>query len=100
MNLTLVSSRKYRRPEYYFFEWSLGNSQILLTKNKFLVSTISFTVKNISFLSLRFDLFSIIAKELNQIRDNVVYVVARLVFLFCCALTAGRCNVFQNIFVN
>ena len=42
------------------------------------------------FFSLRFDLFSIIAKEVNQIRNNVVCVVARLVFVFCCALTTGR----------
>ena len=51
------------------------------------------------FFSLRFDLFSIIAKEVNQIRNNVVYVVARLVFLFCCAHTTGRYNAFQHIFV-
>ena len=49
---------------------------------------------NISFFSLRFDLFSIIAKEVNQIRNNVVCVVAR------CALTTGRCNAFQHNFVN
>ena len=59
-----------------------------------------FTIMNISFFSLRFDLFSIIAKEVNQIRNNVVCVVARLVFLFCCALTTGRCNAFQHVFVN
>ena len=53
---------------------------------------------NISFSSLRFDLFSIIAKEVNQIRNNVVCVVARLVFLFCCALTTGHCNAFQHNF--
>ena len=51
---------------------------------------------NISFFSLLFDLFSIIAKEVNQIRNNVVCVVARLVFLFCCTLTTGRCNAFQT----
>ena len=65
-----------------------------------LVSTTFFTIMNISFFSLRFDPFSIIAKEVNQIRNNVVCVVARLVFVFCCALTTGRCNVFQHIFVN
>ena len=37
-----------------------------------------FTIMNISFFSLRFDLFSIIAKEVNQIRNNVVRVVACL----------------------
>ena len=52
---------------------------------------------NISFFSLRFDLFSIIAKEVNQIRNNVVCVVARLVFVFCCALNTGRCNAFQHV---
>ena len=72
-----------------------------ITKNKqILVSKISFTINNISFFSLHFDLFSVIAKEVNQIRNNVVCVVARLVFLFCCALTTGRCNAFQHIFVN
>ena len=98
MNLTLVCSRKYRWPEHYFSVWSLGNSQKLLTTNQFLVSTIFFTIMNISFFSLRFDLFSIIAKEVNQIRKNVACVVVRLVFLFCCALTTSRCNAFQHIF--
>ena len=42
----------------------------------------------------------IIAKEVNQTRNNVVCVVVRLVFVFCCALTTGRCNAFQHIFVN
>ena len=46
------------------------------------------------FFSLRFDLFSIIAKEVNQIRNNVVCVVARLVFLSWCALTTGQCNAY------
>ena len=59
-----------------------------------------FTIMNISFFSLSFDLFSIIAKEVNEIRNKVVCVVARLVFLFCSALTTGRCNAFQHIFVN
>ena len=100
MNLIVVFSRKYRWPEHYFSVWSLGNSQKLLKTNQFLVSAIFFTIMNISFFSLRFDLFSIIAKEVNQIRNNVVCVVARLVFLFCCALTTGRCNAFQHNFVN
>ena len=100
MNLTLVFSRKYRWPEHYFSVWSLGNSQKLLKTNQFLVSTIFFTIMNISFFNLRFDLFLIIAKEVNQIRNNVVCVVARLVFVFCCALTMGGCNAFQHIFVN
>ena len=37
---------------------------------------------NISFFDLRFDLFSIIAKEVGQIRNIVVCVVARFVFCF------------------
>ena len=81
MNLTLVFSRKYRWPEHYFSVWSLGNSQKLLKTNQFLVSTIFFTIMNISFFNLRFDLFSIIAKEVNKIRNNVVCVVDRLVFV-------------------
>ena len=87
-------------PEHYFSVWFLGNSQKLLTTNQFLVSTIFFKIMNISFFSLRFYLFSIIAKEINQIRNYVVCVVARLVSLFCCALITGRCNAFQLIFVN
>ena len=96
----MVFSRKCRWPELYFFVWSLGNSQKLLKKTQVLVSTIVFTTINISFFSLRFDLFSIIAKEVNQIRYNAVCVVARYVFLFCCALTTGGWNVFQHNFVN
>ena len=86
--------------EHYFSVWSLGNSRKLLTENQFLFSTIFFIIMNISFFRLRFDLFSIITKELNQTRSNVVCVVARLAFLFFCALTAGRCNAFQHIFEN
>ena len=29
-----------------------------------------------------------------------VCIAARLVFVFCCALTTGYCNVFHHIFVN
>ena len=68
--------------------------------NQFFVSTIFFTIMNISFFNLRFDLFLIITKEVNQIRNNVACVVVRLVFVFCCALTTGHCNAFQHIFVN
>ena len=79
----------------------LGNSQKLLTANQFLLSTIFFTNINISFFNLRFGHFSIIAKKrFNQIRKNLVCVVARVVFAFCCALTTGLCNAFQHIFVN
>ena len=100
MNLTLVFSRKYRWPKNYFSVWSLGNPQKLLATNQFLVSTIFFTIINVSFFSLHFDLLSIIAKEVNWIRNNAVCPVARLVFLFCCALTTGRCNTFQHNFAN
>ena len=99
MNLIVIFSRKYRWPEHYFSVWSLGNCQKLLKTNQFLVNTIFFTIVNISFFSLRFDLFSINAKEVNQIRNNAVCVVACRVFLFCCALTTRRCNAFQHIFI-
>ena len=59
-----------------------------------------FTNINISFSNLRFDFFSIIAKKVDQIRDNVVCAVACLVFVCRCALTTGRCNAFQHIFGN
>ena len=72
-----------------------------ITNNKpFLVSKIFFTIMNISFFNLPFDLFSIMTKEVNQIRNNVICVAVRLVFVFCSALTTGRCNAFQHIFVN
>ena len=54
---------------------------------------------NIYFFNLRFDLLQSFAKVVNQIRNNVVYVVACFVFVFCCALTTGRRNAFQHIFV-
>ena len=103
MNLTWLignKERKYTWPEHYFSVWSLGNSQKLLTTNQFLVSTVFFTIMNISFFSLRFDLFSTIAKEDSQIRNMAVCVVARLVFLFCCTLTRDRCNAFQHMLFN
>ena len=69
-----------------------------ITNNKaILISTIFFKIMNISFFNLCFDLFSIIAKEVNHIRNNVVCVVARLVFVFFCAFTTGLCNTFQHI---
>ena len=57
----------------------LENSRKLLATNHVLLSTICFTIMNISFFNLRFDLFLIFAKEVNQIRSNVVCVVIRLV---------------------
>ena len=38
------------------------------------------------------------SKKVNQINSNVVCVVARLVFVFCCPLTMGVRNAFQNFF--
>ena len=68
-----------------------------ITTNRFLVSTIFFTIMNFSFFSLHFDLFSIIAKEVNQIRNNVVCAVARLVS--CLAVHSLRAvAMFFNIF--
>ena len=72
VNLVVVFSRNTDGQNIIFFVWSLGNSQKLLKIKQFLVSTIFFTIMNISFFSLRFDLFSIIAKEVSQIRNNVV----------------------------
>ena len=83
-----------------FFRIVHRNPQKLLTTNQFLASQIFFTIIIVSFLSLRFDLFSIIAKEVNQIRSNIVCDVARLVLLFCCTVTTSRCNTFQHLFVN
>ena len=76
-------SRKNRWPEHYFSVWCLGNSQKLLTTNQFLFSTICFTIINISFFNLYFDLYLINTKEVNQIRNNVVCVVVRLVVSPC-----------------
>ena len=100
MKLIVVFSSKHRWPEHYFSVWSLENSHKLLKTNQFLVSTIIFTIMNIYFCSLGFDLFSIITKEVNQIRNNMVCVVARLVLLFCCVLTTGRCDAFERIKLN
>ena len=83
-----------------FFRMVFRKFLEITKKTQFLVSAISCTIMNISFFSMRFDFFSIIAKEISQIRNTVVCVVARLVFLFCCALTTGRCNVFQHNFEN
>ena len=82
-----------------FFRMVFRKFSELLKTNRFLVSAIFFPIMDIFFFSLRFDHFSIIAKEVNQIGSNVVCAVARLVFLFCCALTTGRCNAFQHNFV-
>ena len=57
------------------------SSEITNSKPIFSQYNIFFTIMNISFSSLRFDLFSIITKKMNQIRNNVVCSVARLVLL-------------------
>ena len=100
MNLILVFSRKYRGSEHYFSVWCLGNSQNLLTTNQFLDSAIFFPNTKISTFNLGFDLFSIIAKKVSQIRNNVVNVADRLVLVFSCAPTTSCCSAFQHIFMN
>ena len=99
----VVFSRKYRWPEHYFSVCSLGNSQKLLKTNQVSVGTMFLkygTKYEYLFFHSFFNLFSIIVKEVNQIKNNVVRVVARLAFLFCFALTTGRCSTFQHNFVN
>ena len=72
-----------------------------ITKNKPIFSQHNIFYKyRFFFFNLRFHIFSNMAKQVNQIRSNVVCVVARLVFVFGCALTTGPCNAFQHIFVN
>ena len=83
-----------------FFRMVLRKFSEITNKKPIFSSTIFSANIHISFFGLRFDHFSIIAKEVNRIRNKVVCVVAHLVFVFCCALTTGCCNVFQNIFVN
>ena len=63
-----------------------------ITNHKAILSqyNIFYNYKYIFFFNLRFDLFSIIAKNVNQFKNIAVCVVARLVFVFCCALTTGR----------
>ena len=104
VNLTLFFSRKYRLPEHYFMVGMVlrNFSEITNSKPIFRQYNIfyNYEYQSISIINLRFDLFSIIPKEVNQIRNNVVCVVARFVFMFCCALTMGHCNAFQHIFVN
>ena len=50
------------------------------------------------FFSRHFGLFSIIAKEVNQIRNNVGCVVARLVSLFYCAHSLRAVAMFSTYF--
>ena len=64
-----------------------------ITNNKFIFSQCNIFYKyNISFLNYR--------QKVNQIKNSEVCVVARLVFVFYCALTTGRSNAFQHIFAN
>ena len=75
-----------------------GNSEKILTTNQFLVSITYFTDINISFSNLCFDIFSVIVKNVNQIRNNVVYVVARLVFAFLLCTHYGPLQHFSTYF--
>ena len=83
-----------------FFHMVLRKS-IENTCNKLiLLSIMFFTNVSISFFNLLSDLFSIIAKKVDQIRNHVVCVVACHAFVFYCVLTTDHCNLFQHIFVN
>ena len=66
--------------------------------NQVLVNTMLFTNISISLFNLYSDLLSIISKKISQIRNNLVYVVAHLIFLFCCALTRGPLQCFSAYF--
>ena len=87
MNLTLVFNRNYKWLEHFSICRN-RYSEKSLTINQFLISRTFITNINISFFNL------------SQIRNNVVCVVAGLVFMFCCALATGHCKAFQHIFVN
>ena len=94
----MVFCRKYRWLEHYFSVWCLGNFQKLLTTNQFLVSTIFFVIMIISFFNLRLDFFSIIPKNVNQTRNNVFCVVARLVFALLLCTHYGPLQCFLTYF--
>ena len=59
------------------------SSEITNSKPIFSQYNIFFTIMNISFSSLRFDLFSIITKKMNQIRNNVVCSSSCFLVLLC-----------------
>ena len=72
-----------------------------ITKNKpiFIQHNIFYNYEYFFYQSAFWSLFN--HRERSQsISNNVVCVVAHLVFLFCCALTTSRCNAFQHNFVN
>ena len=71
-----------------------------ITNNKPIFRHYNIFYKNISFFNLHFDLFLIIPQKVNQIKNNVVGVIAPLVVVFFFVLTIGHCNVFQHISVN
>ena len=54
--------------------------------------------QNISFFNLLSDLFSIIAKKINQIRTNIVHCSNSPCFRILLYTHYGCCNVFQRIF--
>ena len=68
-----------------------------ITKNKPIFSQYNIFY-NYEYFSFQFA-FRIIAKEVKQIRKNVVC-VQLVLFSFCCALTTGRCYAFQHKLVN
>ena len=81
-----------------FFRMVLRKFSEITNTKPFLVSTIFFTSMNISFFNLRFNLFSIIAKKVNQIRNNVVCVVAHLVFVLSLCTHYGPLQCFSTYF--
>ena len=83
-----------------FFRMVLRKSSEITNKKRIFSHHYIFYDYEYFFFSLRFDFFLIIAKGVNQIMNNLVWVVARLAFLFSWALNTGCCNAFQHIFVN
>ena len=55
-----------------FFRMVLRKFSEITSNKPILVRAIFFTIMKISFFNLRFDLFLIIAKEVKQIKNNVV----------------------------
>ena len=80
----------------FFSVWFLGNPQKLLTTNQFLVSTIFFTFMNISFFSLCFDLFSIIAK--SQSNQELCSLCCSSPFLVLVCTYYGSLHCFSTYF--
>ena len=81
-----------------FFRMVLRKFSEITNNKPFLVSTIFFTSMNVSFFNLHFNLFSIITKKVNQIRNNVVCVVAHLVFVLLLCTHYGPLQCFSTYF--